>query len=193
MNIILFVPELPVYHKRDIDMGETPPVIYEIIEACRGAFFFSHGMRKEVNFAITCEASELVVIYEGSRLRYLGPEERGQTLLLEKALAIGRSIPPGNIEESTPGLSVCYGPSEEKLAELAQPPILFFSPNSSVASPQEICSAHTCVLNINAELPDWWQIRQGESDRMTRTFPKPYDTASTGTKLIYLHYVRDQA
>jgi len=193
LNFIIVVNSLPTYTKRDINMGQTPPLVYQIIEACRGAFFFSHGIRKEVTFAVVSVLENLLIVYEGEHLRYLGPEERGQALLLEKVVTFGRALPLGEWKESTPGMSVWHGDWATKLADLCREPVIFFNDCYYVLNQEEILTAQSCILSIGTEIPESWLPLEPSEGRLLHSFPAPFNAANVGTKLLYLHHERDLA
>ncbi|OLS15852.1 MAG: hypothetical protein RBG13Loki_0523 [Promethearchaeota archaeon CR_4] len=193
MNFILFITRLPSFSKRDIDLGNTPPLVYEIIEACRCAFFLSHAIRTDVNFALILLQDDLLILYRGEKLRYLGPDERSQALLLGKAMDIGRFLTVGQSKQSTPGLRVWKGGWKSILSELLGKSVILPRANAPVATTKEIITFDSCVLGIDCEVPLNLSESGKQIDLMERFLPPPYDLASLGTKILYLHHVRDMS
>ncbi|MFX1523119.1 MAG: hypothetical protein ACFFCC_06425 [Promethearchaeota archaeon] len=109
VNFLLLVKNIPEYNKKTIDTGQTPPVIYELCSCIRESFCLSYSIRKDNNLLIFFEKDRILVNFIGDKLRYLGPDERSQALLLEKALrkAKGSKISLKRIRtQSTPGIYV---------------------------------------------------------------------------------------
>lgn len=191
MNFVLFVPTVPPYSKQDIDQGETPLFVYQIIEAIRGAFFLSHALRKEVTFAIAALDEDLLITYFGEYLRYLGPDERGQALLLERVLTAGRSLADGEQKETTPGLIAFKGQWTPIFQSICRGGVLDFEEKAPVAISEEILQAGTSILHAGADLTDELQSLIPTDFHWKRAFPPPYDVAGFGAKISYLQYVRD--
>jgi len=191
VNIILFVSQLPSFSKRDIDLGNTPPVVYVIIEACRYAFFLSHAIRTDVNFALNIFQENLLILYRGEKLRYLGPDERSQALLLGKAVDLGRTLSQGQSKESTPGLRVWKGGWDSILSDLLGKNVLALRAGATVVSAKEIPTLDSYVSGVGCEIPPNLSEFGNQVHLMERVLPPPYDTASLGTKILYLHHVRD--
>ena len=85
-NFLLIIEEIIDFTKKDIDIGYTPPLIYKICSCIREAFCLSYAIRKNNNLYLYFQKEKILIKFEGSRLRYLGPDERSQALLLKKAL-----------------------------------------------------------------------------------------------------------
>jgi len=95
------------YSKREIDEGYTPQKIYELCSSIREAFCLSYSIRKGNNLYIYFQEENLLLSFIGKELRYLGPDERSQALLLLKAFDKGTNINPKEDPEmvkSTPGI-----------------------------------------------------------------------------------------
>jgi len=106
-NFLLILEEIINYTKRDIDKGLTPPFIYKICSCIRETFCLSYAIRKNNSLYLYFQGEKILIKFEGSRLRYLGPDERSQALLLKKVL--DKSIPFINSNgnkwiKSTPGI-----------------------------------------------------------------------------------------
>ncbi|PKL61378.1 MAG: tRNA (pseudouridine(54)-N(1))-methyltransferase TrmY [Methanomicrobiales archaeon HGW-Methanomicrobiales-2] len=82
------------------------------------SFFLSHDLRRDVEcYLILCgePGPEKTVLFRGSEVRYLSPDERSSAALIKKAL----SIPCGDeFRESTPGVYIRRGGLARLLAEI---------------------------------------------------------------------------
>ncbi len=108
-NFLIITKTIPDYSKHDIDFGNTPKIVIQLCLCLKEAFFLAYKIRKYVNFYIYIEESEILIKFEGKTLRYLGPDERSQSLLLEKALKMScykDSISPMMFIKSTPGIFI---------------------------------------------------------------------------------------
>ena len=106
-NFLLIIEEIIDFTKKDIDIGYTPPLIYKICSCIREAFCLSYAIRKNNNLYLYFQKEKTLIKFEGSRLRYLGPDERSQALLLKKVLDINISTINFNGNKwikSTPGI-----------------------------------------------------------------------------------------
>ena len=106
-NFLLIIEEIIDFTKKDIDIGYTPPLIYKICSCIREAFCLSYAIRKNNNLYLYFQKEKILIKFEDSRLRYLGPDERSQALLLKKALDknISNNNSIGNRWiKSTPGI-----------------------------------------------------------------------------------------
>lgn len=123
-NFIVPATPLPAFSKGDVDKGLTPDVVYQLGMAIQATFFTSYALRPKVNLFFRDPTREASFWYRGARLRYLGPDERSQALLLLKAVDAARALPrptpsgrgtPG-WRQSTPGIYV----SRKSLSDLLQ-------------------------------------------------------------------------
>lgn len=131
-NFLLIIEEIIDYTKKDIDKGNTPLDIYELCSCIREAFCLSYAIRKSNNLYLYFQKEKTLIKFEGSRLRYLGPDERSQALLLKKALDKSISTINSNGNKwikSTPGI---YSKSFlddssfiDYLVSMVQDPIIF--------------------------------------------------------------------
>ncbi|TFF90477.1 MAG: hypothetical protein EU548_02800, partial [Promethearchaeota archaeon] len=72
-------------------------------------FCLSYNIRKENNFYLYFLAEDFSVKFIGNELRYLGPDERSQALLLNKAIKKGEQYTNSYNQhwiESTPGIYI---------------------------------------------------------------------------------------
>jgi len=109
VDILLLVDTLVTYTKKDIDQGKTPPKIYDICCCIREFFCLSYNIRKGNNFYLYFLAEDFSVKFIGNELRYLGPDERSQALLLNKAIKKGEQYTNSYNQhwiESTPGIYI---------------------------------------------------------------------------------------
>lgn len=86
VNILLLIEKIVNYLKIDIDKGNTPLRIYKICSSIRETFCLSYSIRKNNNFYLFFQEEHILIKFEGKKLRFLGPDERSQALLLEKIL-----------------------------------------------------------------------------------------------------------
>ena len=109
VSFLLIIKNLVNFSKKDIDKGKTPPEIYHICSCIREAFCLSYTIRKENNLFLNFQSEGILIKFEGAKLRYLGPDERSQVLLLKKALDKVNLFKSTDIEKwrkSTPGIFV---------------------------------------------------------------------------------------
>lgn len=109
MDFLIFVEKVSKYTKSDIDEGRTPLDIYTLCAIIRESFCISYTIRKNNNFYLYVEADHLFIKIEGKSVRYLGSDERSQSLLLLRALT--KIDTHGNFNDqewikSTPGICV---------------------------------------------------------------------------------------
>ena len=109
VNFLLLIEKTINYKKKDIDKGSTPLKIYELCSCIRETFCLSYSIRKNNNLFLYFQDKYLLVKFLGNKLRYLGPDERSQALLLEKALSVANEFYSRLDEQdrrSTPGIYV---------------------------------------------------------------------------------------
>ena len=109
VNFLLLVKNLTNYNKKDIDVGKTPLEIYKICSCLRETFCLSYAIRKENNLFLYFQNEGVLIKFKGNRLKYLGPDERSQALLLRKALDKINLVNSSDIEDwrkSTPGIHI---------------------------------------------------------------------------------------
>jgi hypothetical protein len=95
VNFILFIENISKYSKREVDLGKTPHDVYRLCCCIRETFCLSYSIRKENNLYLYFQKEHVLIKFEGKKLRYLGPDERSQALLLVKALNNYKSIRKG--------------------------------------------------------------------------------------------------
>jgi len=109
VNFLLLIEKIIDYHKTDIDKGQTPLNIYEICSCIRETFCLSYSFRKNNNLYLYFQEEHILVSLFGNELRYLGPDERSQALLLEKALNTAKGLiklGKNGKKKSTPGIYI---------------------------------------------------------------------------------------
>ncbi|MFW9940861.1 MAG: hypothetical protein ACFFFT_07460 [Candidatus Thorarchaeota archaeon] len=108
VNFLLLFEKIIKYTKKQINKGLTPQKIYELCSCIRETFCLSYSIRKNNNLYVYFQEENLLLSFIGKKLRYLGPDERSQALLLLKALTKlqeSNSI-KADITKSTPGIYV---------------------------------------------------------------------------------------
>ncbi len=109
VNFLLLLENISIYSKKDIDQGKTPLDVYRLCSCIRETFCLSYSIRKHNTLYLYLQKEHFLIKYQGNELRYLGPDERSQALLLEKALS---NVKKGFFAEndkwkrSTPGIFV---------------------------------------------------------------------------------------
>jgi len=107
VNFLLIIPELSNYSKKDVDIGNTPLDVYDLCSCIRETFCLSYSIRKNNNLYLYFQDTLTLIKFEGTKLRFLGPDERSQSLLLYKALDKINQLPATNTWlKSTPGIFV---------------------------------------------------------------------------------------
>jgi len=109
LDFLIFVENVSKYTKSDIDEGKTPLDIYTLCAIIRESFCISYTIRKNNNFYLYIETDHLFIKIEGKTVRYLGSDERSQSLLLLRALMKIDTHENFNDQEwikSTPGIYV---------------------------------------------------------------------------------------
>jgi len=109
VNFLLVQEKIIDYNKKIIDKGLTPQKVYKICSCIREVFCLSYSIRKNNLLYLYFQKEHILIKFEGKKLRYLGPDERSQALLLEKALKkVKREISINNDIwiKSTPGIFI---------------------------------------------------------------------------------------
>lgn len=130
VNFLLLVKNLINYNKKDIDVGKTPLEIYKICSCIRETFCLSYAIRKENNLFIFIQNDGILIKFEGNKLKYLGPDERSQALLLRKAIDKVNLFNSSDIEnwkKSTPGIYVRKFSNNESFIKYFKS-FVFFNP-----------------------------------------------------------------
>ncbi|MFX1571238.1 MAG: hypothetical protein ACFFB0_00655 [Promethearchaeota archaeon] len=109
VNFLLLIKKITYFSKKEIDKGTIPILIYELCSCIREAFCLSYSIRKDNNLYLYFEREHIIIKFKGKELRYLGPDERSQALLLGKALNKAKQINSPEYErweKSTPGIYI---------------------------------------------------------------------------------------
>lgn len=85
-QFLLYVENISKFSKSDINEGKIPPDVNAICLCIKNVFCLSYSIRKHNIFFIYVINHNFMIKFEGKTLRYLGPDERSQSLLLMKAL-----------------------------------------------------------------------------------------------------------
>lgn len=109
VNFLLLIKNISDYSKKEVDKGETPLDVYILCSCIREAFCLSYAIRKDNNLYFYFQKKNTLIKFKGNKLRYLGPDERSQALLLEKALIKANqnvNFRDKKLVKSTPGIFV---------------------------------------------------------------------------------------
>jgi len=109
VNFILLIKDLTFFTKKDVDRGIIPPDVHMLCSSIRETFCISYNIRKNNNLYLFFKKRDILVKLVGDKLRYLGPDERSQALLLEKAINKRneeKNILSKDWKKSTPGIYV---------------------------------------------------------------------------------------
>ena len=86
VNFLLLFEKIINYSKKDIDKGKTPLNVYKICSCIRETFCLSYAIRKDNVLYLYFQKEHVLIKFEGQTLRFLGPDERSQAILIKKAL-----------------------------------------------------------------------------------------------------------
>lgn len=106
VNCLLLIKKIIDFNKKDIDKGNTPHGLYKICSCIREMFCLSYAIRKENNLFLFFRNNLILIKFVGTKLKYLGPDERSQTMLILKALDKINYLENENWMKSTPGIYV---------------------------------------------------------------------------------------
>ena len=120
VNFLILIEKFPKFSKSNIDVGKTPIYVYNICSIIRESFCLSYSIRKNNNLYLYFESLQLLMKYEGKKLRFLGSDERSQAILLKKALEKingDEKVKTQEWEKSTPGIFVKRLPNSGSILE----------------------------------------------------------------------------
>jgi len=120
VNFLILIEKFPKFSKRDIDVGKTPIYVYNLCSIIRESFCLSYSIRKNNNLYLYFKSLQLLIKYEGKKLRFLGSDERSQAILLNKALEKingGEKVKTQEWENSTPGIFIKRLPNSSSILE----------------------------------------------------------------------------
>ena len=108
-DFLIIVENLKKFNKLDVDQGKIPQDVHKICSCIRNTFCLSYSIRKRNNIYLYFLNNQLIIKFDGNKLKYLGPDERSQSLLLNKALSLSNErISKDQYDwiESTPGIFI---------------------------------------------------------------------------------------
>lgn len=108
-DFLLILNKLSKFGKLDINQGKTPLDVYRVCGCIRNIFCLSYSIRKSNIFYLYLLNDNLILKFDGKQLKYLGPDERSQSLLLNKALNLSDRREWKNKDiwiKSTPGIFI---------------------------------------------------------------------------------------
>ena len=142
--------------EKDYFRNGFPPEIYETIMCIQGAYFLSHKIRKNTQVFLGFLANNLVIHYVGTKLRYLGPDERSIGMLLMKALE-KREVLVGNRRiQSSPGIYIQKKKIQDLILELGQKDQIFMADKNSIVELDNIQGQHLILLIPNTKKWDFF-------------------------------------
>jgi len=107
MKFLLLSKAITNFTKKEIDKGLVPKQIYELCCCIRETFCLSYSIRKNNDLYIYFVDDKIAIKFIGQELRYLGPDERSQAILLNKALLKKEeNFSLYNWTNSTPGIYI---------------------------------------------------------------------------------------
>jgi len=108
VNFLLLIENISDYSKKEIDIGRTPLDVYRLSCCIRETFCLSYSLRKDNNLFLYIQKEHHLIKFKGKKLKYLGPDERSETLLLEKVLDKRKEsiIYDDGWRKSTPGIFI---------------------------------------------------------------------------------------
>ena len=91
-----------------------------LVRCVNSAFFLSHDLRKDVEAYLVCEGGQdapKTVVFKGSELRYLNPDERSTASLIRNALL--KPLEDGEVK-SSPGVYVSRSSFSDVIKTLSE-------------------------------------------------------------------------
>jgi len=120
VNFLILIEKFPIFSKSNIDVGKTPIYVYNLCSIIRESFCLSYSIRKNNNLYLYFESLQLLIKYEGKKLRFLGSDERSQAILLNKAIDKidkNEKVNDQTWRQSTPGIFVKKQPNFNSIFE----------------------------------------------------------------------------
>ena len=121
-EFLLLLENISNYVKMDVDQGKIPSDIYFICSCIRNVFCLSYSIRKDNILYLFITKRNLIIKLDGRHLKYLGPDGRSQSLLLNKALDLSNQTfyMENQLDwiKSTPGIFIQNFPSEKSLVDI---------------------------------------------------------------------------
>jgi hypothetical protein len=197
MDVILAIDNFPILSKQNINNGKIPPNALKIANFLRAIFLLSNSLLNDNNFVIFIPKRPsskfgLLILFNGERLRYLAPDERGILFLLLKVCKIltGKGGKKKEIKESmkfrnmekcqsTPGVFLKQGPVESLWDIYPQDgkKFIFFD-----AYPPESNDLHS-----------WEELFTTITDNIVLVFPQNNNMVFLENDNIQLYAFRDQS
>ncbi len=120
VNFLILIEKFPKFSKSNIDVGKTPIYVYNLCSIIRESFCLSYSIRKNNNLYLYFESLQLLIKYDGKKLRFLGSDERSQAILLNKAIDKidkNEKVNDEKWKQSTPGIFVKKLPNFNSIFE----------------------------------------------------------------------------
>ncbi len=206
-EFLLILEKISNYSKKDVDQGKIPPDIYSICACIRNVFCLSYSIRKDNTFYLFIAKSNLIIKFDGKRLKYLGPDERSQSLLLNKALNLSNHTSM-KIEaswiKSTPGIFIQNFPSEQNLVNIlnsiTNKDLMFFNGDDLLitdfikSSPENLKKLKTSLLTFPSYLNThnyFEKIYQLNKQKIVLNFKIPH-VKKIEDKILYINFQIDR-
>jgi tRNA pseudouridine-54 N-methylase len=97
--------EFPEMRRQEIDEGNLSPDALTAVNCVRSSLFTSYGLRRDSKLIFFEIQSNRLILIEGDKLRYMGPNERSISILLSMSI---KKLLSGDLErnpESSPGIT----------------------------------------------------------------------------------------
>jgi tRNA pseudouridine-54 N-methylase len=99
--------EFPQMKRQEIDEGSLRQDALTVVNCVRSSLFTSYGLRRDTKLILYQDKRDKeVILIEGDKLRYMGPNERSISILLSMSI---KKLLSGDLErnpESSPGISI---------------------------------------------------------------------------------------
>lgn len=192
VRFLILIETISSFNKKAIDEGNTPLDIYKLCSCLREVFCLSYSIRKENGIYIAINQNLLIIKLSGKYLRYLGPDERSQAILLLKALEIQEAIPYNKWINSTPGIFIKKTINLDQfltsIQEIGEKFFLIEDINSNLRKNTNYTFTHQDVIILDESREKNLALHNlGELERIH--LPK---TFSLENKILYINYQLDQ-
>jgi tRNA pseudouridine-54 N-methylase len=169
---ILAIEEFSETSMQEIDRGHLRHEVVQVINCVRSSLFTSFGVRKDVN-VILCPINTTgrQIRIGGETLRYMGPDERSILTLLLKTGRISTPEKRGQVEISSPGITVERNDLPSLAAELHDSSIFVESPEGSDLGKMGFAErvAYICPLGMKTDLREVIAQFQGRTTMLCNT------------------------
>jgi len=98
--------EFPEMRRQEINEGNLSRDALTAVNCVRSSLFMSYGLRRDSKLIFYQAHSGKLILIEGDKLRYMGPNERSISILLSMS---ARKLLSGDLErnlESSPGITI---------------------------------------------------------------------------------------